>query len=305
MKNFYYFSNKNLKFVEIRNIKIKILILMTIFAFTTSSLLLAGYYLFFNNSTQVSVLNEENRELKGRLKETFALFDKLNQDVNGLSQQTQVLRTAADLPPVSDDESKLGVGGGVFEEIKSMTSSAENFDYNKISGYLSNIENKIKFQKSNYSLISRKLKSNQELYASVPALKPCPGDFSSTFGMRMHPILHTEKMHEGLDIIALPGTAVHAPGKGTIDFVGIKGGYGLCVEINHGFGYITLYGHLSQTYVKNGQKIDRGDIIAATGNSGLSTGPHLHYEVRHDGQALDPSEFMFDDLSIFDINKKQ
>lgn len=279
--------------------------MILISAFGVSSLLLGGYYLFFNHSSRLSVLDTENRELKWRLNETLALFDKLNRDVDGLSQQTHELRTAADLPPVSEDESRLGVGGGTFEEIKNMTGSVEDFDYNKISSYLTQIENKIKFQKSNYIQVSDKLKSNQELYASIPAIKPCSGGLSSGFGMRVHPILHTQRMHDGLDIMANPGTPVHSSGKGTVQFVGVKGGYGLCVEINHGFGYTTVYGHLSQAFVQNGQEVSRGDILAGTGNSGLSTGPHLHYEIHHNGQAMNPAEFMFDDLNIFDNTNKR
>jgi murein DD-endopeptidase MepM/ murein hydrolase activator NlpD len=111
-------------------------------------------------------------------------------------------------------------------------------------------------------------------------------------------------MHEGIDIIAEVGTSVRATGKGIVDFIGIKGGYGLCVEINHGFGYTTLYGHLSSANVQLGQKVSRGSVIARTGNSGLSSGPHLHYEVTHDGIKLDPVGFFFDDLNIFALNHK-
>jgi murein DD-endopeptidase MepM/ murein hydrolase activator NlpD len=101
--------------------------------------------------------------------------------------------------------------------------------------------------------------------------------------MRRHPILKIVRMHEGVDIITDTGTSVFASGRGKVDFVGRRGGYGLTVEINHGFGYRTVYAHLSKTLVKSGQTIDRGHLIALSGNSGLSTGPHLHYEVHHNG----------------------
>jgi murein DD-endopeptidase MepM/ murein hydrolase activator NlpD len=101
------------------------------------------------------------------------------------------------------------------------------------------------------------------------------------------------------------GTSVFATGKGIVDFVGIKGGYGLCIEINHGFGYNTMYGHLSAVEVTTGQKIDRGTQIAKSGNSGLSSGPHLHYEVSHNGIKLNPIEFFFDDMSFFASSNKK
>jgi murein DD-endopeptidase MepM/ murein hydrolase activator NlpD len=117
--------------------------------------------------------------------------------------------------------------------------------------------------------------------------------------MRLHPILKVRRMHEGIDIVTDTGTPVHASGNGTVAFVGRNKGYGLEVEIDHGFGYRTIYAHLSSSKVKLGQKVNRGDIIAKTGNTGLSSGPHLHYEVHHNGVKQDPLDYFFDDLSIF------
>ena len=152
--------------------------------------------------------------------------------------------------------------------------------------------------------ISNKLKENQKLYAAIPAIKPCNGTISDGFGMRLHPILHIRRMHEGIDFIADEGTSVYATGNGVVDFVGYRGGFGLAVEIDHGFGYRTIYAHLSKTVVKEGQKVNRGQEIAKTGDSGLSTGPHLHYEVHHDGVALNPDQFFFGDLGFFELTSK-
>jgi murein DD-endopeptidase MepM/ murein hydrolase activator NlpD len=121
----------------------------------------------------------------------------------------------------------------------------------------------------------------------------------------MHPILKRYKRHEGLDINTDRGTPVFAPGKGKVTFVGRRGGYGLAVEIDHGFGYNTFYAHLSKSLVKKGQHVTRGDLIAKTGNSGLSSGPHLHYEVRHNGIKLNPVDFFFDDVNFFALKKDE
>jgi len=120
----------------------------------------------------------------------------------------------------------------------------------------------------------------------------------------MHPILKIRRMHTGIDILSNLRTPVHVTGDGKIQSVGYRGGYGLTVQVDHGFGYSTLYAHLSKVLVKKGQKVKRGDIIAKTGNSGLSTGPHLHYEVRHNGKALNPSGFFFDDINFFVTKNK-
>ncbi|MBN1300266.1 MAG: M23 family metallopeptidase [Melioribacteraceae bacterium] len=123
--------------------------------------------------------------------------------------------------------------------------------------------------------------------------------------MRYHPILKIRRMHYGIDILANRGTEVYAPGAGVVEFVGRKGGHGNTVIINHGFGYKTLYAHLSKFKVKKGQSVKRGDLIALSGSSGsLATGPHLHYEVTHNGIALDPRNFIFDDVKIFEFKKQ-
>ena len=109
-------------------------------------------------------------------------------------------------------------------------------------------------------------------------------------------------MHTGIDIINDVGTSVKASGKGKVVFAGVKGGYGLTVEIDHGFGYQTIYAHLSKINVKEGQIVNRNQLIAKSGNSGLSSGPHLHYEVLHNGQNLNPAEFFFDEYSYFESN---
>jgi murein DD-endopeptidase MepM/ murein hydrolase activator NlpD len=114
--------------------------------------------------------------------------------------------------------------------------------------------------------------------------------------MRLHPILNIYRMHEGIDIINEVGTSVYASADGTVDFTGRRGGYGLAVEINHGYSLKTLYGHLSKIVVREGQQVKRGELIARSGNTGLSNGPHLHYEVRINGVAQNPTEYFFDDI---------
>ena len=144
------------------------------------------------------------------------------------------------------------------------------------------------------------------MFASIPAIKPCEGTIGANgFGMREHPILGINRMHEGIDIITDVGTNVRTSGNGIVSFIGYRGGYGLTVEVEHNSGYKTIYAHLSRSLVTEGQKVSRGKVIALTGNSGLSTGPHLHYEVHHDGIKLDPSQFFFDDLALFDQKIKK
>jgi murein DD-endopeptidase MepM/ murein hydrolase activator NlpD len=119
-------------------------------------------------------------------------------------------------------------------------------------------------------------------------LRPIAGPITSGFGMRFHPILHEYRMHTGMDISAAPGTPIHAADKGVVILSGWHGGYGQCVVIDHGGGVTTLYGHCSALLCCNGQQVAKGQVIARVGSTGLSTGPHLHFEVRHGGAPVAP-----------------
>ncbi len=146
------------------------------------------------------------------------------------------------------------------------------------------------------------MSSNEKLFESIPAIIPTNGDYaSSRFGMRIHPILKVRKMHPGMDFVTNVGTPVYAPANGKVVSVRRNGGYGLEVVIDHGYGYRTKYAHLSKSVVKRWQKVERGQMIAKTGNSGLSTGPHLHYEVSHNGRKLNPARFFINDLGFTEL----
>jgi murein DD-endopeptidase MepM/ murein hydrolase activator NlpD len=255
-------------------------------------------------SSDLGRLNAENSILKEKFDGLISNYSRLNNSLDSLSKVNNDLRVAANLPPVSEDERKVGVGGGYFDNNIDFSKNINSRLKTAIS-FVDELSRKIEFEKVKYSEITSKMAENKQLFEAMPAIKPCVGTLvEHSFGMRLHPILKVMKMHEGVDIVADIGTSVYATGKGTVDFIGIKGAYGLCVEINHGFGYTTLYGHLSSISVQIGQKVSRGSVIAQTGNSGLSTGPHLHYEVSHDGIKLDPTGFFFDDLNYFAVNHK-
>jgi len=121
---------------------------------------------------------------------------------------------------------------------------------------------------------------------------PSNGPITSVFGWRMHPVLGSSRFHSGMDFGAEYGSPIRAADRGTVIFAGWYGGYGNTVIIDHGNGIITLYGHSSQLYVVEGQVVKRGQAIAAVGSTGLSTGPHLHFEVRHNGEPIDPVPYL-------------
>ena len=123
---------------------------------------------------------------------------------------------------------------------------------------------------------------------------PAPGIYriTSPFGYRIHPILNTKKLHTGIDIGVPQGTKIVAAQSGTIIYSDWYGGYGMVIMIDHGGGIVTLYGHNSKLIAKVGQKVDKGDAVSLSGTTGLSTGPHLHFEVRVNGQYVDPLTYV-------------
>lgn len=130
------------------------------------------------------------------------------------------------------------------------------------------------------------------LWSTRPTLWPCDGFFSSPFGYRIHPILGYARFHAGCDVSASTGTPIHATAAGRVTNADYLGGYGLAVTIDHGAGLSTLYGHCSAVSVKSGDYVRKGQIVASVGSTGMSTGPHCHYEVHQNGAQIDPAPFM-------------
>ncbi|MEJ5262627.1 MAG: M23 family metallopeptidase [Ignavibacterium sp.] len=304
MKKFFYYSNKSLKFVEIKNFKAKTITFVVVSSIVLSSLLFGSYYLLFTifNTKDKAQLEQENLLLKQQLKNLSAQYASIKDELAYLTEVSANLRKLTNLTPLTAGNLP-GTGGSIYsDEISSLHSNDDD-----IANSLKTIESlttKFELEKKEYERITERLKENSVFYESIPAIIPTTGGYSiEGFGMRLHPILKVMKMHEGLDILTDIGSPVFAPGNGKIVYVGPRGGYGLTIEIEHGFGYKTVYAHLSKSLVKEGQGVKRGDRIALTGNSGLSTGPHLHYEVHYNGVPQDPINFFFEDFNYFESKK--
>lgn len=304
MKKFYYFSEKSLNFLEIKHFKEKLIAVFTVTVLLTSSFLMGIFYLITNLSdekVELELLKSENAALKERFTLLADDYKKLSLDLNDVQKFSEELRLATNLEPITPGERLLGTGGN---KKSGMLISGFGSDVDKALEIIDEIKTKFEFEKSNFETISNKLKNNNELFESIPAIVPSEGSYSiQSYGYRLHPILKVNKMHNGIDILNDVGTPVKATGKGKVVFVGNKGGYGLAIEIDHGFGYRTVYGHLSKASVKEGKIVKRGEVIGKSGNSGLSTGPHLHYEVIHNGENLNPAEFFFDEYNYFESYK--
>lgn len=304
MKKFFYYSNKNLKFVEIKNFKARTITFVLVSSIILSSLLFGTYCLIFTifNSKDKAQLEQENILLKEKIKNLSIQYSSIKDELDQLMELSSNLRTLTNLKPLVNQEI-LGKGGSLYsDEVSSLLSGDE--DVSNSLKMIETLTSSFELEKKEYERITEKLNENSVFYEALPAIIPTTGGYSiEGFGMRVHPILKVMKMHEGLDILTDVGSPVFAPGNGKVVYVGLRGGYGMTIEIDHGFGYKTLYAHLSRTLVKEGQTVKRGEKIALTGNSGLSTGPHLHYEVHLNGIPQDPINYFFEDFNYFKSKK--
>ena len=185
-----------------------------------------------------------------------------------------------------------------YEQLAQMTNSELAAD---LSLKVDLLEKEMYVQAKSYDEVAQMAKEQEIRMENIPAIQPVMNKdlkrVASGYGMRIDPVYHVRKFHQGMDFTAPTGTEVFATANAKVDFAGWKQGYGNTVILDHGYGYKTLYAHLYKILVRKGQKVRRSDIIALVGNTGKSTGPHLHYEVRLNNKPVDPRNYYFYDLS--------
>jgi murein DD-endopeptidase MepM/ murein hydrolase activator NlpD len=251
---------------------------------------------------QQSALVNENRVLQNQLQYLTHRLDGIQKQLGVLGEKGNEIRLRTDLPKLDEDLMKAGTGG--TEERMDFTSSVSvNEILNNLRSTAEHAEHEVRLQTSSYEEVDKTYEQNKVRFAHLPAIKPMDGVYYyHDFGMRFHPILHIFRRHDGIDIINDLDTPVYATADGVVELAGRQGGYGLALEINHGYSLKTLYGHLSKILVREGQRVKRGDLVARSGNTGLSSGPHLHYEVRINGVAQNPSDYFIDDVRARDLH---
>lgn len=249
---------------------------------------------------RLSQAENENRVVRkeiGRITEEITNLQIL---IDSLELTDKKLRSYAPLQPIDEELRNMGVGGYVppFEaEDISPDIKEEMMD---VTETLDNLVGRARLQRSSFQELAQYLEEKSYLRDHTPSIMPIQGWMMRGFGYHIDPFTGQVKMHEGLDIAAPLGTPIVAPADGVVRFAGNKQDYGLCVEIDHGYGFMTLYGHCQRIRVNAGMRIKRGDVIAYVGNTGRSTGPHLHYEVRISHSAVNPMNYMLTVASIVD-----
>ena len=205
------------------------------------------------------------------------------------------LRRVVSLGPRDRAQQVLGIGGPDELGLQNLTSMGEKKQEEALKEMhqeLTQLQGAASRQETSLQMLIEYFEDKRSLYASTPSAWPVRGWITSPFGNRTSPFSGILKFHEGIDIAAQTGTPVMAPADGVVVKAGFSTGYGNMVEISHGYGIKTVFAHNSRLNVKAGQKVKRGDIISYVGDSGSSTGPHLHYEVRLNGLPVNPMKYM-------------
>jgi len=232
-------------------------------------------------------------------------FEKIAGQLNDLQRKdAEVHRVIFGIDPIDTSVWEGGTGGSLDDDYFSLINSSEEF-VSKTKKKVENIKYKIQLQESSLDTIFALAKQREKKLMSIPSIKPVQEDklkrnmhSMSGFGYRIHPIHGVKKFHKGIDFTAPRGTAIQATGNGKVIRVqNRKYGYGKNVVIDHGFGYTTLYAHMSDIFVQKGDVVTKGQKIGLIGSTGTSTAPHLHYEVRINGRQVNPIDYCMDGLT--------
>jgi murein DD-endopeptidase MepM/ murein hydrolase activator NlpD len=305
----YKFNHETLSFDRIR-LGLKQLVLK-LFAYFVGSLFLAGLYGFIFAFIFDS---PKERALKREIEQLNLQYELMNREMDNVEkvlghlQETDdnLYRTIFESEPIPSTYREGGIGGvNRYEELDGFTNTQL---ITETATRLDKIRKKIYIQSKSFDELIVLAREKGEMLRSIPAIQPVSNKdlkrTASGYGLRIHPIYKISKFHSGMDFTAPTGTDVYATGNGVVKTVkSQRRELGNHIIIDHGFGYQTVYAHLDGFNVKAGQKVKRGDIIGFVGNTGLSTAPHLHYEVLLNGRYIDPALYYFNDLTADEYDR--
>jgi len=302
-KSKYHFNPQTLKYekviVGVRKKLLRALGFMAT-ALVFAAVIVWGAYNFFDSpkekqlKREIEELTDQYEVLSNRIK----LSEKVLVDLQ--KRDDDVYRVIFEAEPLPKTMREAGFGG--INRYKELLGYSNSKLMTEVSKSVDVLEKKIYVQSNSFDQVFSMAKNKMAMLASIPGIQPVKNDGRSTiasgFGYRIHPIYKTSMMHTGIDFSAPIGTPIYATGDGVVERIEFDGrGYGNHVVIRHGYGYETLYGHMSKILVRSGMKIKRGDRIGLVGSTGASTAPHCHYEVMKDGKKIDPVNFFYNDLT--------
>ncbi|UCD20379.1 MAG: peptidoglycan DD-metalloendopeptidase family protein [candidate division WOR-3 bacterium] len=250
--------------------------------------------------SRLSTLENENRVVRREITRIERELFSLQGMIDSLETYDKKLRSYAPLRPIDEEMRKMGIGGYTPEFGEGDVTPAVQEELTSLTESLDNLLGRARIQKSSYEELAKHLHEKTHLRDHTPSIMPVQGWMIRGYGYHIDPFTGQVKMHEGLDIAAPTGTPIVAPASGTVRYAGEKKNYGLCIEIDHGYGFVTMYAHCQRIRVNSGMRIRRGDVVAYVGNTGRSTGPHLHYEIRLSRVAVNPLNYILTAASIID-----
>jgi murein DD-endopeptidase MepM/ murein hydrolase activator NlpD len=246
-------------------------------------------------------LQQENASLAREIGELHGRLTSLADTLSTISQRDAHIRVLANLEPIDPQVQEAGIGGPGSSDLDltGLTGLARRSAEVRVD--LGALIRRANLLASSFKEAADSLALHKARLAATPSIMPTQGWLSSAFsGMRAHPILHIARPHEGIDVSAPMGSPIEAPAAGVVSDAGWETGYGNTITINHGYGIVTKFAHASKLLVKTGQRVARGQRIALVGNSGLATGPHLHYEVHVNGRPVDPLKYVLPEGVVTD-----
>jgi len=277
---------------------------ISLFLLLTSLFLFLGGWIFLAQSylsrtyqdTKLRRLSEENEILRTRLTQFQGRFQELDLQLAQLAQKEKSLRVVADLPDISPQVREVGEGGGPPDPLFFYDEETAQ-QTGKINLNLDRLLRQAKLEKESLAEIWETLGNKRQLLSHTPSIKPTVGYITRGFGMHIDPFTGQLRPHYGIDFAAKVGTPVWATADGRVANIGWdRNGFGTYLEVDHRKGIQTYYAHLSKVEVRVGEEVKRGQLIGRVGNTGRSTGPHLHYEVRVNGSPVNPRNYFFPEI---------
>jgi murein DD-endopeptidase MepM/ murein hydrolase activator NlpD len=266
--------------------------------------LLVGYATMARTAdlSRTAHLQDENSRLAQEIGELHGRLSTLSDTLTRISQRDARIRVLANLEPIDPQVQAAGIGGPTLAARPGLLNAGPTVRRSEeIRVDLNALIRRANLLASSFEEAKDSLASHSQRLAATPSIMPTQGWLTSAFSsMREHPILHIARPHEGIDVTAPMGSPIEAPAAGVVTDAGWESGYGNTVTIDHGYGVTTKFAHASKLLVKTGQRVQRGQRIALVGNTGLATGPHLHYEVHVNGRPVDPLKYVLPDRVVTD-----
>lgn len=275
--------------------------LLSIVIMIGMGLLVQDYLNLKQAAAQVSQLQTKvaarDAEIVHQKRQIECFANEINQlklNLVALDSFEKKIRVIANLEKPDDEENLFGVGGAAPEDLDTGASLRRDQSglIRSMHDQVEQLERASYSQESDFTSLLDQLNEKKNLLACTPSIRPAKGWISSHFGYRISPFTGRRELHAAYDIANREGSKIIAPANGVVTFAGKKGSYGNLLIIDHGYGLVTRYGHIKKFEVKKGAKVHRGDIIAKMGNTGRSTGPHVHYEVRLNGVPVNPEKYI-------------